>query len=326
VQAVRAPSRSSASRQLLLFDPGRIGLGRLRLVTEQLNTITSARQVTVGEAVAYAVDRTKAGERLTPASLATFGPIWTGFARFASRALNVDRLDQVDRAAVDRYLEVPTRTGRVPSVATKHLRRAALRHLFMVLRDAGLMSTDPTCDLHLPTRPPRPFRPLTTAEVERCRAASQATLVATREPAVWALAEIGATGLEIGETTTWCISGASVWLYSGVKTDPREVTATPWGEQALRRRLLVVDGGRWLISADTSTTPHSRRTAALEALRRTMRRAGVAAPGVEPRSVTAWAGQQILARTGRIEDVAVGLGLRSLDQAAELIDHEWRDT
>lgn len=45
---------------------------------------------------------------------------------------------------------------------------------------------------------------------------------------------------------------------------------------------------------------------------------------VRPRSVTAWAGQRVFDETGRIEDVARRLGLRSLDRAAALIGWEWR--
>lgn len=310
--------------QLVLFDPGRIGLGRLAPVVDRLDDLAASGELTVGEAVAYVVDRTEAVQRLAGSSVAIFLPIWRGFARFASRACGVDLLDDVDRAVVVRFLETTTRTGGPPSDATRHLRRSALRFLFASLREAGLMLADPTCDVRLPSRSPRTFRPLTTTEVERCRAASQATLLSTREPAVWALAEVGATGVEIGEMARLAILGGRVLLSGGVKTDVRVVSLTRWGQGAIRRRLVEVEGRRWLVSADTAASQHSRRSAALEALRRTMRRAGVAGPDVEPRSVTAWAGQQILARTGRVEDVALGLGLRRLDQAAELIAYDWR--
>jgi hypothetical protein len=58
-----------------------------------------------------------------------------------------------------------------------------------------------------------------------------------------------------------------------------------------------------------------------------LRRAGLHdEPGVKPRSVTAWAGKQIFNQRGRIDDVAVRLGMRSLDRAARLIGWDWRDS
>ena len=49
-------------------------------------------------------------------------------------------------------------------------------------------------------------------------------------------------------------------------------------------------------------------------------RAGlVGEPDVRPASVAAWAGRAILEQTGRIEDAAAALGVRSLDRAARLV-------
>ena len=56
-----------------------------------------------------------------------------------------------------------------------------------------------------------------------------------------------------------------------------------------------------------------------------MRRAGVSGPDVTARSVTAWAGWQVLEQTGRIEDVAKRLGPASLDNAAALLGYQWAD-
>ncbi|MFF9401692.1 hypothetical protein, partial [Streptomyces sp. NPDC014744] len=47
---------------------------------------------------------------------------------------------------------------------------------------------------------------------------------------------------------------------------------------------------------------------------------------VKPASVTAWAGVEVFERTGRIEQAARRLGLRSLDRAATVIGHTWRPT
>lgn len=318
---VRWKSESTEAR---LFDPSRIGVGRLAPVADRLDELAAASDLTLGEAVAFVVGRAEAVERLAGSTVGIFVPIWRGFTRFASRACAVDALADVDEATVRRFLDAATKTGAAPSVATRHLRRSALRYLFVSLRRAGLVLVDPTSDIQLPARAQRTFRPLTSDEVERCRHASLATLWVTREPAVWALAEVGATGVEIGDATPWAVSGGQVWLGGGPKTDPRSVELTGWGALAIGRRLEDATGP-WLVAGHNSESQHSRRSSALESLRKTMRRAGVVGPDIEPRSVTAWAGRQILDRTGRVEDVAKGLGLRSLDQAADLIDHHWRD-
>jgi integrase/recombinase XerC len=57
-----------------------------------------------------------------------------------------------------------------------------------------------------------------------------------------------------------------------------------------------------------------------------LQRAGIADESdVRPSSVVAWAGVQVLESTGRIEDVAQALGLKSLDRAAAFIGWEWQE-
>lgn len=68
----------------------------------------------------------------------------------------------------------------------------------------------------------------------------------------------------------------------------------------------------------------SRQAAACLSISSTLARAGLTEePGVRPLSVIAWAGQRILADTGRIEVVAHRLGMRSLDRTARLIGFDW---
>ncbi|MFJ9619748.1 hypothetical protein [Streptomyces noursei] len=49
-------------------------------------------------------------------------------------------------------------------------------------------------------------------------------------------------------------------------------------------------------------------------------------PDVTPSSITAWAGVEVFEQTGGIQEVARHLGLRSLDRAAPVIGHTWRQT
>ena len=46
---------------------------------------------------------------------------------------------------------------------------------------------------------------------------------------------------------------------------------------------------------------------------------------MRPSSVVTWAGVQVLESTGRIEEVAKALGLKSLDRAAAFIGWNWQE-
>ncbi|MDP1821431.1 MAG: hypothetical protein Q8K58_16250 [Acidimicrobiales bacterium] len=57
-----------------------------------------------------------------------------------------------------------------------------------------------------------------------------------------------------------------------------------------------------------------------------LRRAGLCGePDVRPASIAGRAGMQILEESGRIEEVARRLGMRSLDRAARFIGWTWSE-
>jgi hypothetical protein len=57
----------------------------------------------------------------------------------------------------------------------------------------------------------------------------------------------------------------------------------------------------------------------------TLRHAGLAEePGVRANSIPAWRGAKELANGASIDEVAVLLGMRSLDRAAAFIGFDWR--
>ena len=68
----------------------------------------------------------------------------------------------------------------------------------------------------------------------------------------------------------------------------------------------------------------SRQASSCIAVAETLQRAGIGRePDVRPGSVVAWAGVRIFSETGRIEEVARRLGMRSLDRAARFIGWDW---
>ncbi len=245
------------------------------------------------------------------------------FAGFVSAGHGVVDLNRTTKAMVDEFVDAPTSTGTAPSATVRHLRRCAVRLLFRTARQMGLVDTDPTLDLELPPRRPPAARPLTDAEVERCRAASLYLFEATRLPAAWALAEAGIRTGELAKVTQ-----GDVDLELGVVHSPgcrsavaRTVPLTDWGAAQVGRRLraLPADPTRPL-TYEGDGSDKSKQAASCIAITDCMTRAGLGAdPAVRPVSVTAWAGRKVFEETGRIDRVAARLGMRSLDRTARLI-------
>ena len=166
-------------------------------------------------------------------------------------------------------------------------------------------------------------------ESERCRWAATGTVVATRYPLILAFAESGVATGEIG----W-IRGRDVDLDSGsvnvaatLKGFARTVSLTDWAAGQIRladrRGLLDPDG---FVAVDRDSSHDVRRTSVTAVLTEILERAGLRGqPGVEPRSFAATAGRRLFDDTGRIDRVALVLGLNSLDRAAALIGFDWLD-
>ena len=253
------------------------------------------------------------------------------FAGFVSTGQGVTDLAAVTRSMGDEFVHAPTSTGTAPSPTVRHLRRCAVRLLFRKARELGLVDGDPTLDLELPARRPTPARPLTDPEVERCRAAALYLFEATRLPAAWALAEAGIRTGELARVTV-----ADVDLEVGVVHAPgcrsakvRTVPLTEWGVAQVGRRLraLPSDLSRAL-TYEGDGSDKSKQAASCIAITDCLTRAGLGSdPAVRPASVTAWAGRKVFEETGRIDQVAARLGMRSLDRTARLIglDHRPSD-
>jgi hypothetical protein len=110
----------------------------------------------------------------------------------------------------------------------------------------------------------------------------------------------------------------------GVEGDARWGQLTPWGQRQLERRLRVLGDVNRAVTYDGAGSPRGRQAAACISISATLTRAGLGDdPALRPVSVTAWAGQRILAESGRIEEVARRLGMRSLDRTARLIGLDW---
>jgi len=253
------------------------------------------------------------------------------FGGFVDRAYGVASLGEVSGEQVEAFVRASTSAGQVPTVATMRLRRSALRLLFRSARELGLLEGDPTVDLVLPSRTNESARPLTDAEVDRCRRVCLHDLGSTRLSVAWALGEATARTAEIPHVTFGDVDLASarVWLRGSSKTEPRWGVLTEWGARQVARHVR----GLGNVECDSalayagSGNLESRRSFSCQAIRETLQRAGLTNdPHVRPASLTAWAGVGVMRTTRRIELVAVALGVRSLDAAARVIGWDWTTT
>lgn len=133
------------------------------------------------------------------------------------------------------------------------------------------------------------------------------------------------------------LDDALVWAHGGGRrTEARWVHLDSWSVDALRRRVADLTATRPaeglldVLVAYTPRTPatpaEQRQAAAPMAVAQILNDAGLSeTPGVRPASFTEHAAARIWKETGRMEAVAARLGMRSLDQVADLLAQDWRD-
>ena len=247
------------------------------------------------------------------------------FISFCGRGYGITSFDELTPRVVEKFVRAPV-DGRPVSVAGMHSRRAALRTFFRSARQLGLFDGDPSLDVVLPVKSELLTRPLTDDEIGLCRSCALTSLSETRQPAAWALAEATVRTAELPHITSsdLDLGTGRVWIPGGTRTTARWGVISDWGLVQLERRLramrsldvpLVYSGRRGGESGQSSSSM---------AICDTLARAGLSRESdVRPLSVAAWAGVKIFEQTGRIEDVARRLGMRSLDRAALLIGWDW---
>lgn len=313
------PKSPSCAAIWALVSSVRFDEGHVMLVAAMNDRLVSAPVRDVVEAAAGHLLRTSDGEANLRAA-----ERWRQFASFC-QASGARSLGDVTPTIAEAYMVAYTSDGLPPSSSTVSGRRTHVRLLFNTLRRMGLGVGDPTLDIVVPPRDARTARPLTDEEVGFGRAAALATLVETRQPAIWAIAETGATTGEAAKVRWSDIDlEAGVISLGGIqgKSLPRSVPLTAWGLLQLRRRRGASDLAGLVTSAGREA--EARRISTGEALSGILARAGLTATDIRPASIRGWAGQAVLASTGRIEAVARHLGCRSLDAAADIVHFRWR--
>jgi integrase len=266
---------------------------------------------------------------LAPPSFERLAQLQRRFGLFLTDGLGVETAAEVSPQHARAFVEARRRDEGPPSVATMHLRRSAIRLLFREARRMGLTDVDPTRALNLPPRSPLRTRPLSDDEIALCRSFSVKTMTETRQPAALALAEATARCSEIPAITVadLDLDRARVWMKGTTATEARWGRLTTWGAEQLARRLerLGPDPATPVVCAG-SRGRSGAAASAHRAIAGTLRRAGLGSePDVRPNSIVAWRGVKALSDGTRIEEVALLLGMRSLDRTAEFIGWRWEE-
>ena len=223
------------------------------------------------------------------------------------------------------------RRGRwaAPAPSTVRNRQWALAVVCDALEAAGA-EIDPALRPGREPRPPAPrrSRPLTAAERDLVRAYADRGMVGSRRSAMVALAEAGASPVEIALARV-----RDVDLAAGtVRLNPDRTRVNPltgWGAEAIRRVLAVngIDPAAHtrLCVTDKIGTRQGAQSVATR-LCDVIRDASLAeAEAVTGGSIRLTTAAEVLARDG-IEAAARFLGARSLDAAAAALGHDWNLT
>lgn len=262
-------------------------------------------------------------DAMAPVSLIRVGDLIRGFANYLA-ASGIESANDITEANASDFVRSFTRSKTEPSLATMHLRRSALRIFFREAKALGVLSVDPTTSITLPRRSYSDLRPLTNEEIDRCRSFAQRMKGETRHAIAWALVEATARVAELGAVRgrDLDLERSRVWIGGCSNTQARWSELTDWGVKQLGRFSLSKSNppqDSLLILGEAS------RASVHEFVASTLRQAGLAeAPGVRPNSITAWRGVRELAGGASIDEVAVLLGMRSLDRTAAFIGFDWR--
>lgn len=245
------------------------------------------------------------------------------FRTFCARAFEIIDLNDVSVDVARAFISASGQNGQPAAASVQRARRSAIRSLYRSGRAVGATTIDPTADIALPPLTSLRARPLTDDEILDCRAASIWSLGSTRRSATFALAEATCRSGEIPLIRVGDIDvdRGLVSTHGGGRCAPRTGRLTAWGVEQLHRRIDVVGAHPSTpVVYDGDTARLGGLVSANATITQVLQRAGLAdEPDIRPSSVVAWAGAQVLASTGRIEEVAKALGLRSLDNAAKFI-------
>ncbi|MDI5971411.1 hypothetical protein POF50_019065 [Streptomyces sp. SL13] len=139
--------------------------------------------------------------------------------------------------------------------------------------------------------------------------------------------EIGLTG-----TTELDLDRRRVWAVGAARITARYCPLEdPWNLEVLRLRAEYVqhqadNNSNQSLTTNRTAPAHRLQSSTCTTFGEVVRTSGIAPGGrsATPRDVSSWLATKILSETGQIADVALRLGLSSLDSAAKLAGFSWQ--
>jgi hypothetical protein len=322
-------------------DPSGLLLAPHEVLEVSTTLLASQRAPSPKEALTLVTSHWEGMDVFAPATHQRLGNVLAGFTTRLDR-LAIANLDPkaVTPAVCEDFLHAPV-TGRgasQPSIATMHLRRAALRAMFTSLRALLIRADDPTLDLRLPPRVEDGTRPVTSDERDLLRLTSVTRgWGASMKPTAVALTEGGAwPGENAAVRIVDLLNRPSDDLLQvriagcGRRRD-RHLTLTEWGSTVVRTRAHAMlqqgAGSEARLTYGGERGPARVGSSVGMALRSVFTRAGLGAESdLAPKSLVLRAAlDRWEPERQNIAEVANLLGV-GLDRAAAAVRYQWVDT
>ena len=246
------------------------------------------------------------------------------FGSFLEDGLGIRDIHRVVQPDVEAFVGARRSDGAPATYALRRVRLRAIRLALRIAREIGIVMPDPTAGIVPGPKTSVRARALTDSEIVRGRAHAADALSDLRRPIAWALAEATARTGEIGQVVVGDVDvdRGLVHLPGTRGIDARVGELTDWALPQIVRRIRGAAGDEPLIV--WRRHPSQLTAASCETIRETLKAAGLSGSGVRPVSIAAWRGRSLLEQGLPIEDVACRLGMRSLDETAQLIRFDWR--
>ena len=330
--APRKLGRVPGPNGLFVLAPGLSGPGKVPICDAiELVATEWAKAVSRGE--------------LAAATQETHCKVLATLAKFA-KAQECLLVSDLDAVALHSWYRAPTaRSKELPTVNTVALRQSVARAFFRTMALLGITDRDVTVAVPALRRPERVVNPLTPQQVLQLKNASIRRRAehsgSAKGPAALALALLGLQSKEIPATRVIDIDfiAGTVWAHDGgARVNDRHVPIDdPWAWKMLAERvqfLQKLHGEQALqmpVVYDTGThrggvTAKNPSAATSNTLDGIFKDAGVKQPGrVRIASLNEYVACRVYEETGSFIEVAVRLGMRSLDAVAHIVDRDWFD-
>jgi integrase len=275
----------------------------------------------------------------------THAKVLSTLGKFA-RAQRIDFIADLDAVVLHSWYQAPAaRTGALPTANTVALRQSVARSLFRTMALLGITDRDVTVAVPALRRPERAVNPLTAQQVQTLKGASirrrEAHTGSSKGPAALALALLGLQSKEIPATRVCDIDflAGTVWAHDGgIRIAERHVPiddSWAWRMLAERVQYLQKTHGNKAAAMPVAyeqgiprggTTPRNPAAATSNTLDGIFKDASVKQPGrVRLASLNEYVALRVYAETGDLMEVAVRLGMRSLDAVAHIVHKNWFD-